>query len=135
MHICVYLLIPIHLHLYRLLCSHTLASCILSALVAGAFLILSALSGLPGPYYSTPATILGKVYSNSLLAILNSRIRIVGGREAPENSNGKLHISLGQSTGISGGSDNSGTQRVATVHVREEVWVHSDVLEMQVRNK
>ncbi|KAF5334168.1 hypothetical protein D9758_014833 [Tetrapyrgos nigripes] len=36
------------------------------------------------PYHTVPARCLGKLYSNTLMAILNSRMRIPGSREDPE---------------------------------------------------
>ncbi|THU79469.1 hypothetical protein K435DRAFT_768729 [Dendrothele bispora CBS 962.96] len=52
------------------------------------------------PYHTVPARCLGKLYSNTLMAILNSRMRIPGGREDPEI--------FSSSTGSGGLSNESG---------------------------
>ncbi len=44
------------------------------ALAAGTILILLYLPGHP-PYYELPASIAAKIYSNSMMAFLNSRIK------------------------------------------------------------
>ena len=47
----------------------------LAAVVAITILVLAILPGHPS-YFTTPADILAKVYSNSMMALLNNRMRI-----------------------------------------------------------
>lgn len=105
------------------------------------------------PYHVTAATVLAKLYSNSVLAIFNARIRIVGGRDGhsdggadTENAAGKVHLSLhptglglglvGMGKGASGGSQRKmGGGGADAIRVQEDVYVHADEipLEVQVR--
>jgi len=45
-------------------------------------------------YHTVTALILSKLYSNSLLSVLNARFRIVGGRDEDGFSDSRLTISL-----------------------------------------
>jgi len=61
-----------------------------------------------GSYFLTPGVILGKLYSNSMMVILNNRVEIVGGRHSlPASSN---TIVLGTSIGA-GHDEPSGSPR------------------------
>ena len=70
---------------------------------------------------------MAKCYSNSPLAIFNSRIRVVGGRMSQEDD---MHISLGNfqretdATGMHVPSSMTGVQ------IREDVYVHTDALQL-----
>lgn len=46
------------------------------------------------PYHSVPARILGKIYSNTALATLNSRLKITGGRDTAVQSQTDDSISM-----------------------------------------
>ena len=91
------------------------------------------------PYFVCPATFLAKVYSNSLLAVFNSRIRILGGREWDAAVAADVHLSL--ATGCAGGAMGhalacappSSADTLGSVRVREDVWVHRDGIEMKDR--
>ena len=74
----------------------------------------------PGlPYHVPVATVLSKLYSNSALAIFNSRIHIVGGRES-SNQSGTMHLS------VSRGSRRPLTRTLDTILIQEDVYVHAD---------
>jgi hypothetical protein len=80
------------------------------------------------PYYVCPATFLAKIYSNSLMAIFNSRIRVYKGREWYAEEAANVHISLvPRFDNGSGGNSNRVGSRLTGVHVQEEVWIHSDI--------
>lgn len=80
------------------------------------------------PYYVCPATFLAKIYSNSLMAIFNSRIRIQKGREWYAEEAVNAHISLMPrfQSGSGGNSARAGS-RLTGVHVQEDIWIHSDI--------
>ena len=40
-----------------------------------------ALMIMPGDYYKTPMGVIGKVYANSMLVVINSRMRLLGPEE------------------------------------------------------
>lgn len=54
-----------------------------AAVVATAYPLLFAFLGPRHDEYIIPGLILGKVYSNSILVLLNNRFTIVGGRNEP----------------------------------------------------
>jgi hypothetical protein len=69
------------------------------------------------------------------MAIFNSRIRIFNGREwQSEPAGGNVHISLASSphhqSAVANGVQRSAQPPIGSVHVREEVWVHTDTMEM-----
>ena len=87
-------------------------------------------------YHAAVALTLAKLYSNSMLVILNSRIKIVGGRNSSSRgaSEGSAFIELGtsgrhpvrfapRSAGARGELSTFGT---VGVHVQEETWVERD---------
>jgi hypothetical protein len=92
-------------------------------------------------YHACPATILAKLYSNSMLAIFNSRIRIVGGRDWSSDSN---IISMDTHGELRGDHSTGGpivfsrTTRTGTssfggaIHVEQEVWTDGDGSDIQV---
>ena len=88
------------------------------------------------PYHVTAATVLAKIYSNSVLAIFNSRIRIVGGREEAENGQ-NLHLSLRPSLHSSTSPSGTANARIAVsqigaIRIQEDIYVHTDVSESPV---
>ena len=85
------------------------------------------------PYHATPSTIVTKLYSNSMMVIFNSRIRVVGGRD--DRSDLRLPISFGGKgqVGHSATLEARAAAELGTVHVQEEVWVHSDTVEMKAQ--
>ena len=62
------------------------------------------------------------------MAIFNSRIRIVGGREPSRSSRSDRHISLATTnvTGSEAFTARHPTTQVDSIYVHEEVWVHTD---------
>lgn len=81
-------------------------------------------------YHGCVALLLSKMYSNSLLVLLNSRIRIIGSRSersTGEESYNSVHLDHLNSR--RGGAFRL-TARSAVdfggVHVREETWIHAD---------
>lgn len=67
------------------------------------------------------------MYSNSLLVLLNSRIRIVGGRgeNEPDQSFNSLHLRSG-STAVRLPVSSRNIKESTGVHVEEQTWVHTD---------
>ncbi|KAF8645730.1 hypothetical protein AX16_007598 [Volvariella volvacea WC 439] len=65
-------------------------------------------------YHTVPALILAKLYSNTCLAVLNSRMHIIGGRNANSND----HDIQNTSTYVA----NSGSIRIEGVSMRKDVW-------------
>ena len=89
------------------------------------------------PNHVTAATVLAKMYSNSVLAIFNSRIRIIGGRDEYENGANvllSLHPGTQKMSGPNTDSCVTGSQPSA-IRIQEDIYVHTDniPLEMQVR--
>ncbi|KIP12190.1 hypothetical protein PHLGIDRAFT_113969 [Phlebiopsis gigantea 11061_1 CR5-6] len=79
----------------------------------------------PGlPYHVPVATVLSKLYSNSALAIFNSRIHIVGGKESTDHQ-GTVHLS------VSRGSRRPLTRTLDTIHIQEDVYVHADDIPLE----
>ena len=81
-------------------------------------------------YHATVALTLAKLYSNSMLVILNSRIRIVGGRNSSSRSDNTF-IELGTSGRHPVRFAPRSVGDVTTfgtvgVHVQEETWVDRD---------
>lgn len=88
-------------------------------------------------YHACVALVLAKLYSNSFLVLLNTRARVVGGRNwAPDglhfvpnsrqDSNARPHphempVIL---------NARSAASSLGGVHVHEEVWVNSDEMQM-----
>jgi hypothetical protein len=83
------------------------------------------------PFFVTPSTFLAKIYSNALLVLLNSRIRIVGGRDSQTDGQANVRASRG-TVALSGGAGIAawGGEQLGAVYVREEVFVHTDVSKM-----
>ena len=82
----------------------------------------------PGlPFHTPIAAVLSKLYSNSALAIFNSRIHILGGRDTT-NGSGHTHISLNPTVAGVGSLANKIDSCIPTgqVHVHEEVYVHAE---------
>ena len=99
-------------------------------------------------YHSCPATVLAKLYSNSMLALFNSRLRIVGARDWASDDNvisldagySHSHYSGAHSAGpgVGRGAESVGpivfksVTRTATssfgggIHVEQEVWTEGD---------
>ena len=92
-------------------------------------------------FHSCPATILAKLYSNSMLAIFNSRIRIVGSRDwtgsgdvismdshaprgATAGSVGPIVFTRATRTEIS--TFGAGKSSTGGIHVEREVWTEGD---------
>ncbi|GJE98670.1 hypothetical protein PsYK624_149050 [Phanerochaete sordida] len=91
-------------------------------------------------FHSCPATILAKLYSNSMLAIFNSRIRIVGSRDwsgtgdvismdthprgATAGSVGPIVFTRATRTEIS--TLGAGKSSAGGIHVEREVWTEGD---------
>lgn len=96
---------------------------------------------LPGTsYHAAIALILAKLYSNSMLVILNSRLEIVGGRD-----NGTAHISIDvHSRGApkfaprrpARPEDTFGlTSLGAGVHVQKETWAMTDTMSIPLEQR
>ncbi|KAJ7801535.1 hypothetical protein B0H13DRAFT_2389984 [Mycena leptocephala] len=106
-----------------------------TAVVALANLIL--FFAFPGhTYYTTPALLMPKFYANTILAVLNARIQIVGGRatyvstsdftEVLSNSS-YVRQRLGQSNDTGGGGNANATLRnVPLVEINKEVFSDRD---------
>ncbi|KAG7097841.1 hypothetical protein E1B28_005156 [Marasmius oreades] len=90
----------------------------LTATVATVDLILFLSSKFP--YHVTPALALAKLYSNSMMVIFNSRIKIVGGRGQSSMSIGEGGISI-----ISQG--HSGLESLSRAQPRRLQTYHSDL--------
>ncbi|KAG7091650.1 hypothetical protein E1B28_010671 [Marasmius oreades] len=75
-------------------------------------------------YHITPALALAKVYSNSLLVVFNSRVRIQGGRGTKEGSRGT--ITIGNSNSLSFFSARDGTSTGMSVRYDIEESVCAD---------
>lgn len=87
-------------------------------------------------YHATVALTLAKLYSNSMLVILNSRIKIIGGRNSSSRSdntfielgtNGRHPVRFAPRT-----AGDLSTFGSVGVHVQEETWIERDAGE-QVR--
>lgn len=95
-----------------------------------ALLSLGLFYGFPNKTLHAAAfTILAKTYSNSVLAVFNNRIRIVGGRESLLEEEHQLHISLSPRT-ATGPTSSSHSQFVkrnsSEADVRADGYVHTD---------
>lgn len=80
------------------------------------------------PYFVAPSVIMAKCYSNSLLAIFNSRIHVIGGRMS---QNDDAHISFGNFQRATDPTDPRAASNM-TVQIQEEVYVHSDALQLEI---
>ena len=80
-------------------------------------------------YHTSIAIALAKLYSNSMLMILNSRIRIIGGRKTPPRTSISC-IELGTAGGagnpIHFAPPTNTSSLVTGVPIQEEVWVDRD---------
>ncbi|EKM52235.1 uncharacterized protein PHACADRAFT_260469 [Phanerochaete carnosa HHB-10118-sp] len=109
-----------------------------------AVLVLVLYVALPNrAYYTAVGAVLGKLYSNALLVLFNSRMRVSGSRAPPSTHTrgpsddatrvhrpaarlgAKALVSFGRSTPEATSPDLGG------VHVEEQVWVHTDDIEMK----
>jgi hypothetical protein len=77
------------------------------------------------PYFSVPSIVLAKFYSNSLMVLFNTRMRIIDGRDS-----GNLPLTMRASlSSMHIGSNNtrhSVASRLGNIHVREDVWIEAD---------
>lgn len=91
-----------------------------------ALLALGLFYGFPDKTMHAAAfNILAKTYSNSVLAIFNNRICIVGGREVLMEEEKKLHISLRPRTEVGPSIDGSQTAKseLSNTHGREVTFL------------
>ena len=72
-------------------------------------------------YYTATGLILAKLYSNSLMAIFNSRIRIVGGRDSDRDFITHVDASR-QLTGLSNAAENA---ELTVMQFQEDIWLHT----------
>ena len=79
------------------------------------------------PYYTAPVAIMPKLYANSILIILNSRMRIVGGRETYTSITDMISIPR---TELIFAGDGSRASQLVTIarEVRSEGGSHESVL-------
>lgn len=87
----------------------------------------------PGlPFHTPAAEVLSKLYSNSALAIFNSRIHIVGGRESTHESTNMMHISISPNN-VRPLPRNKfeSMPRATPIHIQEDVYVHSDAIPLE----
>jgi hypothetical protein len=77
-------------------------------------------------YYTVPSIVLAKFYSNSLMVLFNTRIQIIGARDARENLPLTMGISLSSMHIRSDSTRHSTVLRLDNIHVQEEVWVETD---------
>ena len=90
------------------------------------------------PNHVTAATVLAKMYSNSVLAIFNSRIRIIGGREDTEigpNALLTLHPATRRSSGTNKVVSNISGSDIGAIRVQEDIYVHADDIPLKVQVK
>lgn len=85
------------------------------------------------PYHVTAATVLAKMYSNSVLAIFNSRIRIVGGRDDWTDNGQNLCLSLhpGGVKNSSRADSSVAASQLSAIRVQEDIYVHSDAIPLE----
>ena len=102
-------------------------------------------------FHSCPATILAKLYSNSMLAIFNSRIRIVGGRNdingvdsyssiAPKrrSTSGPHATSAPHGSGlhwVRSPRSANGTPPFGGVHIHEQRWISTDAEAIELQDQ
>ncbi len=90
------------------------------AMWAGALLVLVYLPGHP-PYYDFAAAVVAKTYSNAMMAVLNSRIKVVS--NAPElgasvwNESAKPNGSIYSSRRVTAFGEDSETSGFSSSHV------------------
>jgi hypothetical protein len=77
-------------------------------------------------YYAVPSIVLAKFYSNSLMVLFNTRIRIIGGRDVGGNVPSAMHVPLSSMHIRSNDTRHSAAPRLGSIHVQEEVWVEAD---------
>ena len=85
------------------------------------------------PFHTPAAEVLSKLYSNSALAIFNSRIHIVGGRE-PTNPSTSMHISISPDavTPLTRNKIRSKTRRSTPIRFNHEsVYAHSGAVQLE----
>ncbi|EKM52232.1 uncharacterized protein PHACADRAFT_198296 [Phanerochaete carnosa HHB-10118-sp] len=108
-----------------------------------AILVLVLYVALPSrAYYACIGAILAKLYSNSLLVLFNTRMHIRGGRNGPSHVHtgppvrasirSASHAAAAVSLGAPGGATTMSS--FGGVHVHEQVWVHTDGMEMKERS-
>ena len=94
------------------------------AAVTGVIILITFLACQGKAYYTGPTLVLAKLYSNSLMVLLNARIRIVGGRGTEHGIH--THISLADTQSRTDDTQCVSTMHFGTVHVKEEYHVHVD---------
>ncbi|GJE97024.1 hypothetical protein PsYK624_132340 [Phanerochaete sordida] len=100
-----------------------------SLTAAGAVLVLVLYVALPArAYYAAVGAVLGKLYSNALLVLFNSRMRVapvvVAARdEGSARVRAKAALGFGRRSASRSGD-------LGGVHVEEQVWVHTDEIQM-----
>ena len=94
------------------------------AAVTGVIILIVFFACQGKAYYTVPTIVLAKLYSNSLMVLLNARIRIVGGRETDHGIH--THISLANTQLRTDDTQRVSTMHFGNVHVQEEYHVHVD---------
>ncbi|KAH9481559.1 hypothetical protein JR316_0006086 [Psilocybe cubensis] len=83
-------------------------------------------------YHTAPATILAKLYSNTLLMICNSRMRIVGGRDPTHSTSELMDMPLDATSGIEFNKFTRSvdlippTQRPKPFTIHTDTWAEND---------
>ena len=78
------------------------------------------------PYFTTTGTILAKLYSNSMMVIFNSRIRIVGARDTSNGWRTHTSTTLNQSRGPIEFAHPSSTHPPDTINMDDMVWAQTE---------
>ena len=91
-------------------------------------------------YYTTVGAILGKLYANSILVLLNSRMWIAGSRQPsghfrePSSARSipstRSRANRAKATLVSFGRRTPTRTSLGGVRVEEQVWVHTDQMDM-----
>lgn len=82
-------------------------------------------------YHAAIALTLAKLYSNSMLVILNSRIRIIGGRNPIPGDTIAVDMSTGYRGGPKFATRRSELTTLGGVHIQEQTWTESESIPME----
>lgn len=80
-------------------------------------------------YHGCVALLLAKMYSNSLMVLLNSRIRIIGSRSesySMEDSHHSVHLNKSRPGAAIHLTSRNAAVNFSGVHVQEETWTRTD---------
>lgn len=82
-------------------------------------------------YHAAIALTLAKLYSNSMLVILNSRIRIIGGRNPIPGDTIAVDVSGSYRSGPKFATRRSELTTLGGVHIQEQTWTESESIPME----